>query len=163
MGCSINTLVEKTGVNRFSLYHEFENKEGILYASLKLYKERYCNRKFDILKEEGDIQKVLKKFYLSFLQNDDIIPGCYFIHIGTELADSDEKIKGILEEYLLEMEELFVDILNRNEYPNEESVTISKHLVGLFCTSTSFCLIHSESQRDQYIENGINVIFGTNG
>lgn len=35
-GCSVNELVEITGVNRFSLYSEFENKEGILYASLNL-------------------------------------------------------------------------------------------------------------------------------
>ena len=29
-GCSINDIVEYTGVNRFSLYNEFENKNGIL-------------------------------------------------------------------------------------------------------------------------------------
>ena len=44
-GCSVNELVKETGVNRFSLYNEFENKEGILYASLELYRERYCDDK----------------------------------------------------------------------------------------------------------------------
>ncbi len=163
MGCSINTLVEETGVNRFSLYHEFENKEGILYASLKLYKERYCDQKFSILKEEGEMREILKKFYLSFLQTTNTIPGCYFIHIGTELADSDEKIKSILEAYLQEMEDLFIQLLNKNNYAGEQANILAKHLIGLYCTSTSFCLIHTESQRDEYIENGINVIFKTNG
>ena len=49
-GCSINEIVEVTGVNRFSLYHEFVSKEGILYASLELYRERYSKDKFDLLK-----------------------------------------------------------------------------------------------------------------
>lgn len=51
-GCSINEIVQTTGVNRFSLYHEFENKEGILYASLHLYKKRYCQEKLDLLNAE---------------------------------------------------------------------------------------------------------------
>ena len=33
-GCAIKEIVEATGVNRFSLYQEFEDKEGILYLSL---------------------------------------------------------------------------------------------------------------------------------
>ena len=36
--CAISDIVEETGVNRFSLYEEFENKEGILYAALELYR-----------------------------------------------------------------------------------------------------------------------------
>ena len=46
-GTSINEIVNATGLNRFSLYHEFENNEGILYASLKLYRDRYCQEKLD--------------------------------------------------------------------------------------------------------------------
>ncbi len=39
-GCSINDLVDETNVNRFSLYHEFSNKEGILYHSLEYYQKK---------------------------------------------------------------------------------------------------------------------------
>jgi TetR/AcrR family transcriptional repressor of nem operon len=75
-GCSINKIVNITGVNRFSLYHEFENKEGILYASLHLYRGRYCQEKLDYLKKEGSLPDILKEFYLSFIDENNAIPGC---------------------------------------------------------------------------------------
>jgi len=99
-GCSINDLVELTGVNRFSLYHEFSNKEGILYRSLELYKERHCNKHLSMLFEEGNSKDILQNFYMSFLKKPAPYQGCYFIHIGTELADSDAKVKEALDQYL---------------------------------------------------------------
>ena len=39
--CSISDIVERTKVNRYSLYEEFEDKDGILLQTLILYKKRY--------------------------------------------------------------------------------------------------------------------------
>ena len=156
-GCSINEIVSKTGVNRFSLYHEFEDKEGILYNSLALYKERYANPKFEILKKKGNIKDILYEFYMSFLKLTNEQQGCYFIHIGTELADFDSKIKHIVQEYLNEIENSIKNMLEQNG-DSLASDFLSRHLIGLFCTSMSFCLILSEEQRDYHIKNGINLI-----
>lgn len=156
-GCSINDLVEATGVNRYSLYHEFGNKEGILYASLDLYRERYCQDKLAILNSDKGIIQTLEAFYGSFLSDDNSMLGCYFIHVGTELADSQNRIKENLNNYLAEIEDLLNSLLSRKGYqPNAKM--LAKHLVGLFCTVMSFCLIHTPDQRDKYISNGINVI-----
>lgn len=162
-GCSISNITEETGVNRFSLYHEFENKEGILYASLKLYRERYCEEKLKVLKEKGNLTEVIKTFYLSYLKDSNNIKGCYFIHIGTELADEDNRIKTLVNQYLSEIEMLFVSLLQNNEIELEHSKILARHLVGLFCTSMSFCLIHTNEQRNNHIETGINVILKNNG
>ena len=162
-GCSISDIVEETGVNRFSLYHEFENKEGILYASLKLYRERFCEEKFNFLKSQGKLSDVLKSFYLSFLQESNTILGCFFIHIGTELADEDEKIKNLVDQYLSEIESLFVSLLQNHSIALERSKILARHLVGLYCTSMSFCLIHTNEQRNRHIETGINIILKNNG
>ena len=157
-GSPIKDLVEVTGVNRFSLYHEFENKEGILYASLKLYRERYCDDKFAILKKEGLPEKLLEEFYLSFLNSSNAVEGCFFIHVGTEMADSDPQIKALLKDYLDEIEGLFVELLNKHAETKEHAAFCAKHLIGLFCTSMSFCLIHTEQQRLNHISNGIKLI-----
>ena len=110
-GCSINEIVETTGVNRFSLYHEFENKEGILYASLELYKERYSKEKLALLKDStGAIEEILLNFYLSFLEDKQVISGCYFIHEGTELADTDAQIRESLNKYLTEIQTLIKEL-----------------------------------------------------
>jgi len=162
-GCAISHITKETGVNRFSLYHEFENKEGILYASLKLYRERYCEERFNHLKSQGNLAEVIKTFYLSFLKESNAIPGCYFIHIGTELADDNKKIKVLLDQYLTEIELLFVSLLQNHLIKLERSKILAKHLVGLYCTSMSFCLIHTNEQRNKHIETGINVILKYNG
>ncbi len=158
-GCSINDIVEHTGVNRFSLYHEFENKEGILYQSLNLYRDRYCNEKLSLLKMGGDLVTVIKDFYLSYLdEGKSQVPGCYMIHLGTELADSDPKVKECVSNYLDEIQSLFVQLLNKHGFTGEGASLRSRHLLGLFCTTMSFCLIHTPSEREQYALNGIKLI-----
>jgi AcrR family transcriptional regulator len=160
-GCSINELVKITGVNRFSLYHEFENKEGILYASIQLYRDRFCQEKLDLLKTDGNLKDILKEFYLSFLNETNPIPGCYIIHIATELADQDEKIKELVHDYLSDTEQLLVNLLQRKKISLENSVRLARHLVGLYCTVMSFCLVHTKEEREKHIENGMHVILNT--
>lgn len=161
--CSVNDIVEATGVNRFSLYHEFENKEGILYKALMLYRERYCEDKFTILKENtAQPEEVLTQFYLSFFNNTNRYQGCFIIHVGTELADTDPNIKALLKNYLNEIEAIFLYLLEQHKKTNEYAQLYARHLIGLFCTSMSFCLIHSEEERLNHISNGINIILNKN-
>ena len=157
-GCSVNEIVESTGVNRFSLYHEFGNKEGILYSSLKLYRDRYCDEKLSLLHREGELIVVLKDFLLAFLEGQAPKKGCYFIHIGTELADSDLRVKEIVDSYLKEINDLFVSLLMKHGFETEEAELRSRHLLGLYCTAVSFSLIHSRDERENYVTNGLNVL-----
>lgn len=157
-GCSINDIVKETNVNRFSLYHEFNNKEGILYNSLDYYKNNISSPNLKILEQEGNVSSILKDFYTSYLTENNTIQGCYVIHIGTELADSDPQIKKIVDEYLKEIEQLFINLLVKHQYNDEKAKQLSLHLLGLYCTSMSFCLIHTKDHRDRHIENGIQLI-----
>lgn len=156
---AIREIVEKTGVNRFSLYEEFENKEGIFFASLDLYYERYGSKKLDILDSTQPLLQSLKTFYMDFLtENNAHPPGCYILHSATELADTYKKVKETLDQYLGKIEEKFRALLNRHINTKELSDFYARQLVGLFCTSISFCLIHSHEKRLHYIDNGINLI-----
>ena len=155
--CAISDIVEKTGVNRFSLYEEFDNKEGILYAALELYKERYAQLDFDLLKKEGDPHKILFQFFNSFL-NGKQQDGCFVMHVGTEMADNDLKIQSFLKTYMDELEQLFVQLMEANPATKSDGALYARNLIGLFCTSVSFCLIHSTEKRERHIKNGIQVI-----
>ena len=157
-GCSINEIVKKTGVNRFSLYHEFENKEGILYKSLQLYKTRYCNERLESLELDGDLVTVLSDFYLSFLQESNRILGCYIIHVGTELADSDSRVRDFMDDYLNEIRVSFEKLLSKHGFDVQSSSFRARHLLGLYCTIMSFCLIHTPEEREEYTINGIKLI-----
>lgn len=157
-GCTISDLVQATSVNRFSLYHEFENKEGILYHSLNLYRARYCDENLALLDRQGDLTVILKQFYLSYLEKRRPVPGCYFIHIGTELADNDPRVKTSMDNYLKEIYVRFVNLLCQNGGGTSNSEFQARHLLGLYITAMSFCLIHSKDERERYITNGINLI-----
>lgn len=160
--CAISDIVETTKVNRFSLYDEFGNKEGILFASLQLYRDRYSSKNFGILGKEGLIDVILSEFYLSFFNGDKFQDGCYVIHVGMELADEDEDIRDFLKNYIDEIEILFTQLLNRDPETNSNSGFYARNLIGLFCTSMSFCLIHSDQERVYHINNGIHLILNKN-
>lgn len=155
-GTSINDIVKLTGVNRFSLYEEFGSKEGVLLASLKLYNDRYIWEHTQILKQKGDVKSLLEEFYLSFLKNR-VQEGCFIVHVAIELAESDPDVKNFLEKWISDLKHQFLQLLAR-DYGNEESEFYARHLIGLFYTSMSFCLIRSDKYRVQHIHNNINII-----
>ncbi|MDJ1016523.1 MAG: TetR/AcrR family transcriptional regulator [Paracoccaceae bacterium] len=45
-GASADMLVEKLGVNRYSLYAEFGSKQGLFDAALERYEEEFVGRRF---------------------------------------------------------------------------------------------------------------------
>lgn len=159
-GTSIGDVVGLTGVNRFSLYEEFGNKEGLLLAALRLYQERYSWGHIQILSQKGEIEHLLKEFYMSFLK-DQKQAGCFVIHVGVELAESDQDVKQFLESYILDIKNQIIQLLERR-YTYDEANFYARQLIGLYYTSMSFCLIHSETYRVQHIKNGINVILTKN-
>lgn len=158
-GCPVKEIVDETSVNRFSLYNEFASKEGILYASLELYKERYSHKKIATDYEKPTIQEEIIAFFSAFLLDDNSHPpGCYTIHIATELADHDEKVKVFLNDYIKEIENKFLQILNRFQPENIENAFYAKHLVVLFCSSMCHCVIQSSSERISHVSSSIHIL-----
>lgn len=157
--CAINDIVKKTNVNRFSLYKEFENKEGILLAALDLYYERYSRKQIALLKQDLPLRKILKEFFLSYLENNETHPpGCFIIHISTELADNNSNIKTRLDEYLKQIENALISLLQRHEISVKIHEQLAIRLTGLFCNSMCFCLIQNPEERISYIEMSLDLI-----
>lgn len=158
-GCAVKDIVGATNVNRFSLYEEWDNKEGILLASIDLYKERYCNSKFKLLNTGGTLEEVLTNFYMSFMKDEDTHPsGCYIIRIATELADANEDVKNKLDLYLKDLEQRFKLLIVNYDFSPEKVNYLAKHLTGLFCSLTTFCVIHSFKERQSLVNSGISML-----
>lgn len=155
---SIKDIVDETGVNRFSLYNEFENKEGILFQTLNLYHQRYINKKLVTKRADSAKNEILELFNNYLTDDEQHPPGCYIIHIATEIADQSEQVKTVLEEYLKELENKLTDIIEY--YPETKSQTnfLAKHLVGLFCSTVCFSVIQTYPERIAMLNSAINVI-----
>lgn len=162
-GCTIKDIVQKTNVNRFSLYEEFENKEGLLHASIELYKERYSSKHQKILNSNKQIKETLREFYISFLSDSNTHPpGDYILHISTELADGNEKIKQTLDNYLNALQSTFKSLLHAYPETKERADFLAKHLIALYCTSNCFCVIHPYKKRVSIVDNGLNILLSKN-
>lgn len=158
--CSVSDIVNETGVNRYSLYEEFGSKEGILESAMKLYVERYAKDNIRKLENKGDLKEVLVIFYRSFMEeHEKHPPGCFIIHVATELADHNAEIKAFLDEYLLSVEESFIALLRRHNIKEEEVNFYSRHLVTLFCYIMVFCVIRTPKEQNKVLKNEIDLIF----
>ena len=158
--CSIKDIVEVTGVNRFSLYEEFENKEGILLTSMDLYIDRRINPKLELLEADEKLSDTLSSFYMSLMNDNPKHPsGCYIIRIATELADNNQEVRAKLDAYLQILENKFLALLEK--YPETKNNTsyFAKHLLGLFCSLTTFCVIHSFQERKSLVKSGLSMLF----
>jgi len=157
--CPISEIVKETGVNRFSLYQEFDNKEGILEKALQLYLNRYANKYLEKLEGIGNVTEKLKSFFFSYLDNTKMHPpGCFIIQVGTELADQNLEIKLFLTEYLNEIEKEFFQLMEKEGNKKEKSAFYARHLTALFCNTMCFSVIHTRQEQERIILNGMNLI-----
>ncbi len=156
---SIQQLVDVTNVNRFSLYNEFENKHGILLATIDRYRQQVVINRVAILESasESALEQSRKFFYAHIEDQTDHPEGCYLFTVATELADKDAEVHKILQQYLKILEEAFLKAFLA-EFETNDAEFITRHLVGLFCASMCFCLIQDYGERKTLIDNGLKVI-----
>jgi AcrR family transcriptional regulator len=156
--CSVKDIINETGVNRFSLYEEFENKDGILEACLVLYQNRYVNKYAEVLNSELSLIEKLTNYYESFLLEEvNHPPGCFITHISTELADTEDYVKVFLKENLNQLNKNITKTLLQSHIKDniEEKATL---LQAWFCTTMCYCLIQTKQERRDYLQTGFNLI-----
>lgn len=155
-GTPISKVVEETKVNRFSLYHEFESKNGLLYASLALFKKRYSDQFKLKLEENGSLSEILTSFLCQYLTPSNRQVGCYIMYISTEMGDNDKMVNQFLADYLLELENTFKQLLVKHESKNQEIV--ASNLVLLFCNVMCYCHIQTFEESKSYIQLNLDLI-----
>lgn len=154
---SIKKIVDITGVNRFSLYAEFVDKEGILQAAVKLYLERYAYKYIEVFEQQTNGKQALLSFFHSyFKESKKHPPGCFLIATSTELFKTNAFVTLELDNYLKQLNKAFVKwAIQNNSIDSEKKAS---QLVGLFCSAMSICVILTEAEFKDYLEKNLNVI-----
>lgn len=155
----IEKIVATTNVQRFSLYSEFGNKEGILTASMKLYYERYASRRIDAITETGAIGTSIHEFYNTFLQGHENghRPGCYIVTMATEVGDN-PKVQTELDGYLNHLKEKFVSLLVHQYAKDVLANRMAEQLAYNYCAVMSLCTVLPEAQQEKHISSTLNLI-----
>ncbi len=158
-GTGIQKIVDRTGVNRYSLYEEFGNKKGILLASLELYKE--TDLPWKLLSQPLSIQDLLFQFYSSFFnpskRNNHPI-GCYISTMAMELRETTE-MQLFFNAYLNLLNQRIGKLLKeRSTLSPNESATISQLLITFYCTSMGMYIIFPHKETQKYLQDNIKII-----
>jgi len=92
---SIRDLVERTGVNYYGLYGEFDSKHGLYLAALDRYRDTVTREVVRELKKPGPALPAIQRAFnrlLALLKTPDGRVGCLICNAAVELAPSDEEV-----------------------------------------------------------------------
>lgn len=154
---SMQMLEKEMGINKFSIYSSFGNKNGVFLESIKCYKLK-LNSIIDQLKVASDGIEGLKNYFHDFLEfskESNFGKGCLITNTANELGgDIDPKIKSELSKFTNEIRQLFKDALEQNT--TKDSETLDKQadylIISMFGLSSASRMFN-KIQLDNYIEN----------
>lgn len=102
-GTSTQMLVEEMGVNRFSLYAEFGNKQALYEAALALYETEVVERNIGVLDQPGadlgTIARLIEGFGAWACQPGSEV-GCFICNTATERAPYDPGSQRFVNRYV---------------------------------------------------------------
>ena len=155
---STRMLEKEMGINLFSIYSSFKNKDGVFLASVKCYKNLIRQKLLIPLAKKPKTIATLKGFFydfLNFTKKQKSYQGCLLINTANELGnDMTENIAKEIMSFSEEIRLLISSILNENQ-PNSEADVIRKQTNYIFVALQGVALTAKaidQTQIDDYIE-----------
>jgi len=154
---SMQMLEKEMGINKFSIYSSFGNKNGVFIESLKCYKSKLKQFMNKLKASSNGISGIKEYFYdfIEFSKETEIGKGCLITNTANEIGeDADPKIKEVLGNFTDDVRNVFSDILKQDKTKN--SVIIEQQadylLIAMFGLSSA-TRIFNQTQLDNYIDN----------
>jgi TetR/AcrR family transcriptional repressor of nem operon len=153
---SVRMLEKEMGINQFSIYASFGNKQGVFLESIKSYRKRIQLITDKLEKSNNGIAGIKQFFYdfLEFSMSDNCKKGCLVTNIVAELGENgDPTIMSEVEKFFGEVKSLFKNSLRQDSNKSEETVIrqanyLSVSMLGLSSASK----ILDNQQLQDYIE-----------
>lgn len=154
---SMQMLEKEMGINKFSIYASFGNKDGVFLESLKCYKQK-LNQLSNTLKSSANGITGIKQFFYDFVEfskETDLGKGCLITNTANEISvDADERIKNSLTNFTEDVRNNFKNNLQHDK--TKDSKTIEEQadylVIAMFGFSTA-TKIFNQNQLKNYIEN----------
>ena len=106
---SVEELVTAMGINRFSLYDTFRDKENLFLLALERYGQRICES-LEVLENRLTGLEGVRAYFqetVRRLRSDPVAGGCLLTNCAVEVAGSHKRAKVVLLGYLERIEEAF--------------------------------------------------------
>ena len=153
---STRMLEKEMGINQFSIYSSFGNKQGVLIESIKCYKNK-IKEISDKLKESKEAVEGIKQYFYDFIEftkEDEHNKGCLLINTANELGiDGDPLVLDEIIDFMNDLITLFVGNLKINISKNEKTILKQANYLIISITGLSVASkVFSEEQLHDYIE-----------
>lgn len=148
-------LEQSMGINLFSIYASFQNKEGVLLASIKHYQNLVRNKLLiDLVQGSQDLAGIEQFFYafLRFTQKGQHYRGCLMINTANELGQN--MAEAIAQEIMTFSQEImtaFNNALSKQNDPVQTQQKVNYLFVALQGMVLSAKMVDTAQIKD-YIE-----------
>ncbi len=154
---SMQMLEKEMGINKFSIYSSFGNKDGLFLKSLDYYKSRLFVLVDKLVKSTDGILAIKEYFYdfVDFTRDTKHGKGCLVTNTANEIGlESEEEIPQVLKSFTDEIKQVFADKLkNEGNYDLDMIEEQADYLLISMFGLSSATRIFSEEQLKHYIEN----------
>ncbi|WP_316931599.1 TetR/AcrR family transcriptional regulator [Flavimarina sp. Hel_I_48] len=154
---SMHMLEKEMGINKFSIYSSFGNKNGVFIESLKCYRQK-LNALIVKLKASGNgITGIQEYFYdfIEFTKETEFGKGCLVTNTANELREeTDVNIKDVLSKFTEDIKAIFAECLRQDQNKDKETIEEQADflLISMFGLSSA-TRIFTKKQLDNYITN----------
>jgi TetR/AcrR family transcriptional repressor of nem operon len=153
---SVRMLEKEMGINQFSIYSSFGNKEGVFLESMKCYKKKVQKELIDKLLASKDGILAIEQYFHNFIEfsrDTDQNKGCLLTNTVNELGQNADKVilDGILK-FASNVKAAFIEKLKEDASKSEELIQkqanyLMVSLQGLSVASKMF----TKEQLDDFI------------
>lgn len=159
---SMNNLVSATGLNKHSMYVEFENKEGLFQACIEYYVNISTKNLIDILTKSplgiGNIKAFFKN-RVAYASSGEF-NGCMLINTAVESEILDDKINTVVNNELLGQKTILHACLataqNNGEIPKEKDC--EKLADYLMCFLEGLMIVGKTKPTKQSLNNIVETV-----
>ncbi len=140
---SMVELEQTLGINKFSIYNTFGNKQGLYLASLNHYEDNITNQLIRLLTENESGLEAIEKSLL-FLENTIARQpgiGCFLLNSGSELGPLDAKVSAKVQNMERKVEDAYYHALTVAQQKGEISNNLNLQDFARFLLSLNHGLI----------------------
>ena len=157
---SMQNLVESMGINRFTIYANFENKRNLFLLVLGRYQQEIMVPLNNILMESGEGIESINIYFSSFIQlnkQGKFPNGCLMVNTICELGTHDLEIRQLAEQYLSRLNQAFTLALVRARNGDEIKSDLDLQSTAQFLTGCMEALgvlvkIQNQAELSAYVE-----------
>jgi TetR/AcrR family transcriptional repressor of nem operon len=157
---SVRLLEKEMGINQFSIYASFKNKEGVFLESMKYYNKKLNDEILnDLENSEGGIKNIKTYFYdfLSFSEDEGKSKGCLLTNTVSELdQDKNKVIFNKINDFVNHIMQVFKNALHKTKKYNTDKIEeITNHLI----VSLQGLSVASKSLKPKQLNDFIELTF----